>query len=65
MIVERKHWISILLYLVSIGLSLYHPLLALGLVALISIIWIIPTAHLVPPTVCVPEDNPGKHPSTS
>jgi uncharacterized membrane protein len=62
-IAERKHWISILLYLVSIGLSLRHPLFALGLVALISILWIIPTAHLVPPAVCVPpEDHPGKHP---
>jgi uncharacterized membrane protein len=65
MIAERKHWISILLYLVSIGLSFRHPLFALGLVALISIIWIIPTAHIVPPAVCAPEDNPGKHPSAS
>jgi uncharacterized membrane protein len=65
MMAERKHWISILLYLVSIGLSFRHPLFALSLVALISILWIIPTAHLVPPAVCVPEDNPRKHPSTS
>ena len=63
MMAERKHWVSILLYLVSIGLSFRHPLFALGLVALISILWIIPTAHLVPPAVCVPEDNLGKHPS--
>jgi hypothetical protein len=62
---ERKHWISLLLYLVAIGLSLHHPLIALGLVALISIFWIIPTARIVPPATCATEDNPGKHPSAS
>jgi uncharacterized membrane protein len=62
---ERKHWISLLLYLVAIGLSLHHPLIALGIVALISIFWIIPTARIVPPATCATEDNPGKHPSAS
>jgi len=62
---ERKHWISLLLYLVAIGLSLHHPLIALGIVALISIFWIVPTARIVPPATCATEDNPGKHPSAS
>jgi uncharacterized membrane protein len=62
---ERKHWISILLYLVAIGLSFQHPLFALGIVALISIIWIIPSARIVPPMTCAAEDNLGKHPRTS
>jgi len=62
---ERKHWISLLLYLIAIGLSVHHPLIALGIVALISILWIIPTARILPPATCATEDNPGKHPSTS
>ena len=62
---ERKHWISLLLYLVAIGLSVHHPLIALGIVALISIFWIVPTARIVPPATCATEDNPGKHPSAS
>ncbi len=62
-IAERKHWISILLYLIAIGLSFRHPHLALALVALVSVLWIIPTAHIVPPTACVPEDTPAKHPN--
>jgi uncharacterized membrane protein len=61
---ERKHWISLFLYFVAIGLSLHHPLFALGMVALISIFWIVPTAHILPPETCATEDNPGKHPST-
>jgi uncharacterized membrane protein len=62
---ERKHWISLLLYFVAIGLSFHHPLFALSIVALISIFWIVPTARIVPPTTCATEDNPGKHPSAS
>jgi len=62
---ERKHWVSILLYLVAISLSFRHPLSALGIVALISIVWIIPTARIVPPVTCAPEDNLDKHPRTS
>jgi uncharacterized membrane protein len=65
MIAERKHWLSILLYLVAIGLSLRRPLLALGIVALISIIWIVPTAPVVPSATCSTEDNLGKHPRAS
>jgi uncharacterized membrane protein len=62
-VAERKHWLSILLYLVSVGLSLHHPRLALGLVAFISIVWVVPTASVVPPAINASEDNPGKHPS--
>jgi uncharacterized membrane protein len=65
MIAERKHWLSILLYLVAIGLSLRRPLLALGIVALMSIIWIVPTAPVVPSATCSTEDNLGKHPRAS
>jgi len=35
------------------------------LYANLAFLFCIPTAHLVPPTVCVPEDNLGKHPSAS
>jgi uncharacterized membrane protein len=58
---ERKHWTSIVLYLIAIGLSFHHPILALALVALISIFWIIPTAYILPPELCLPESHPENH----
>ena len=61
-VAERKHWASIILYLIAIGLSLHYPILALALVALISVLWIIPTAYIAPPEHCVPNQHPDKHP---
>ena len=41
---ERKHWTSLALYLVAIALSIRYPRMALGVIALVSILWITPTA---------------------
>jgi uncharacterized membrane protein len=41
---ERKHWISLALYLIAIALSIHTPRIALGVIALVSILWITPTA---------------------
>ncbi len=46
--VERKHWISLLIYVIAIPLAFYHPRMALALLAFITIIWITPTAGLKP-----------------
>jgi uncharacterized membrane protein len=41
---ERKHWTSLVLYLIAIALSIHTPKIALGVIALVSILWITPTA---------------------
>jgi uncharacterized membrane protein len=41
---QHKHTISLLLYLAAIPLAHYHPYIALGLITLVTIIWIVPTA---------------------
>jgi uncharacterized membrane protein len=40
---ESKHWISLALYLISIPLAFYHSHLALGIIALVALVWIYPT----------------------
>ena len=41
---ELKHFTSLILYSVALALSHYYPKLALSVVALVSILWITPTA---------------------
>lgn len=40
---QRKHVASILLYIAAIPLAHYHPYVALGLITLVTIIWVVPT----------------------
>jgi uncharacterized membrane protein len=46
--VQHKHWMSLLTYVVAIPLAFYHPHLALGLCAFVTIIWITPTTGVKP-----------------
>jgi uncharacterized membrane protein len=46
--VQRKHLMSLACYGVAIPLAYYHPSLALGNIALVTVIWIIPTAGVKP-----------------
>jgi hypothetical protein len=39
-----KHDVSLAMYLVSIGVALYKPSLSLLIVALVTVIWIVPGA---------------------
>jgi TMEM175 potassium channel family protein len=39
-----KHDVSLVMYLVSIGVALYKPGLSLSIVALVTVIWIVPSA---------------------
>ena len=39
-----KHDVSLVMYLVSIGVALYKPALSLLIVALVTVIWIVPSA---------------------
>ncbi len=41
---EYKHWISLALYLIAIPLAFYHSYSALGIVALVTLVWIYPTS---------------------
>jgi uncharacterized membrane protein len=49
---QRKHYASLALYLIAIILANFHPRLALAAVALVTAVWIVPTAR---PTPC--DDN--------
>jgi uncharacterized membrane protein len=46
--VQHKHWMSLLTYVVAIPLAFYHPHLALGLCAFVTVIWITPTTGVKP-----------------
>jgi uncharacterized membrane protein len=41
-----KHWTSLALYLIAIPLAFYHPYWALGIIALVTLVWIYPTAKV-------------------
>ena len=43
-VVQRKHYLSLGLYLIAIPLALYHSYTALGVVALVTLVWIYPAA---------------------
>ncbi len=43
---EIKHWLSLGLYLIAVPLAFYHPYPALGMIALVTLVWIYPTAHV-------------------
>jgi uncharacterized membrane protein len=42
---ERKHYASLALYIVAIPLAHFHPYVALGIITLVTVIWIIPTVR--------------------
>jgi uncharacterized membrane protein len=46
--VEHKHWMSMLLYVIAVPMAFYHPYIALGLCATVTVIWITPTAGVKP-----------------
>ena len=50
---ERKNVISLVMYLFAIACSYRFPHVSLGIVALVSVIWIIPTARVRPLEHCV------------
>ena len=50
---ERKNVISLVMYLFAIACSFRFPHVSLGIVALVSVIWIIPTARVRPLEHCV------------
>lgn len=41
---QRKHLLSLCLYVISIPLAHFHPYVALGTITLVTVIWIVPTA---------------------
>jgi uncharacterized membrane protein len=46
--IQHKHLLSLLTYVTAIPLAFYHPQLALGLCALVTVIWITPTTGVKP-----------------
>jgi uncharacterized membrane protein len=57
---ERKHWLSLALYLVAGALSFAHPRVALGIVASIMVVWIVPTAKVGPVERCLDVRDQGQ-----
>jgi uncharacterized membrane protein len=55
--VERKNWLSLFVYVVAVPLAFQHPRLSLGLVALVTVIWITPTTGLKRPEEYPPRDR--------
>jgi uncharacterized membrane protein len=45
---QRKHILSLMLYIAAIPLAQFHPYVALGAITMVTIIWIIPTAGTRP-----------------
>jgi uncharacterized membrane protein len=45
---QRKHYASLALYLIAIPLAHFHPWFALATITLVTVVWIVPTAHPVP-----------------
>jgi uncharacterized membrane protein len=54
---QRKHYISLGLYFTAIPLAQVHPYLALGIITIVTIIWIVPTARVEP---CANEVHPSE-----
>jgi uncharacterized membrane protein len=50
---ERKHGISLVMYLVAAACSVRYPHIALGIVGLVTVVWIIPSAKVSPIEHCV------------
>ena len=46
--IQRKQWLSLGLYLIAMPMSFYHPYVALGIIALVAVVWIVPTAKVDP-----------------
>jgi uncharacterized membrane protein len=45
---QRKHLFSLALYLIAAPLAFYHSHLALGIIALVAVLWIVPAARVKP-----------------
>ena len=43
---QRKHLVSLGLYLIATPLAFYHPYVALGVIAMVTVVWIVPTARV-------------------
>jgi uncharacterized membrane protein len=54
-ITERKHYLSLLIYVIAIPLAFYHSYLALGVISLVTLVWIYPTAAA---PKCEPDRDP-------
>ena len=45
---QRKHYLSLALYLIAIPLAHFHSYMALGIIAFVTLIWIYPSARVQP-----------------
>jgi len=54
---ERKHWVSLAIYLIAVAFSFPFPKVALGVVAAVMLLWIVPNARVVPVAHCVKDGD--------
>jgi uncharacterized membrane protein len=59
--VQHKHWMSLLIYVIAIPLAFYHPHIALGLCAFVTVIWVTPTAGVKPREADLHDQFPHTH----
>jgi uncharacterized membrane protein len=43
---ERKGWVSLILYFISLGLSFFYPKLSMLIVGIVAIMWIVPNKYI-------------------
>jgi uncharacterized membrane protein len=58
---ERKHGVSLAMYLVAAGCSLRYPHLALAIVGLVTAVWIVPSAKVSPIEHCADVHAAKRH----
>jgi uncharacterized membrane protein len=55
---RAKQFVSASLYIAAIPVAFYHPLVAIGMIALVAILWLVPPRRLQTTTSPEPSSNP-------
>jgi uncharacterized membrane protein len=55
---RTKQLVSTSLYIAAIPTACYHPLIAIGMIALVAVLWLVPPRRLQTATMSQPSSNP-------
>ena len=59
---ERKHALSLAMYLIAVACAFRYPSISLAIVGLVTVVWIIPSAKVNPIAHCI-DEHAAKHDS--
>ena len=59
---ERKHALSLAMYLIAVACAFRYPYISLAIVGLVTVVWIIPSAKVNPIAHCI-DEHAAKHDS--